>query len=62
MITYCLGDFAKRLQRTPKENWERVINELPERCPRDCAVDCRPYCRQYARDQWRLLQNKGIRR
>ena len=58
-VTFCLGDFAKRLQRAPRSGWKEIVEAVPERCERGCKVDCREVCAEYARMQWRMAVQRG---
>lgn len=56
-ITYCLGDFAKRIARLPLSQWKAEVEAMPETCDR-CNTNCRQVCAEYARVQWRMAHNR----
>lgn len=32
-VTYCLGEFARRLANTPREEWTALVQAQPRTCP-----------------------------
>lgn len=52
--TWCLGPFAERIRKMPRNEWKGEIDKLPERCTRGCGVQCRNVCIAYAKVQWRM--------
>jgi len=66
MTTYCLGVFASRLSRLPRDRaqWQALIDAQPEACERGCksyhsqSYACREVCKGYANVQWKCAGRK----
>lgn len=58
MVTYCLGDFARRLSRAPLDEWKALVESMPDKCDR-CKTTCRKACGEYAKVQWKCAKRRS---
>lgn len=56
MPSFCLGQFAATIAKTPPANWKGELAKVAEVCTKGCGKECRAVCREYAATQWRCVK------